>query len=168
MVGSAITDTDGAFEMQFDQSYFQELFADRRPDFFFNVFRGDDLVKSTEDSVLWNVEAGETEIVIEADLPSEDKPFLVRGQVREQKKHPLTRVVVRAFDQDLRRETLLGETHTDEQDHYEITFIPRAEKKCVHLIVRAYTQQSSLLGESDVIFNAKQTETVDLVFQPPE
>jgi hypothetical protein len=70
LVGSAVTDEKGAFQMEFDQSYFQELFLDRQPDLFFKVFRQSKLIKSTEDSVLWNVRVGETEIVIEVDIPA--------------------------------------------------------------------------------------------------
>ncbi len=65
LVGSSITDEQGTFRMEFDESYFRELFHDRRPDLFFKVFRENDLIKSTEDSVLWNIEAGETQILIE-------------------------------------------------------------------------------------------------------
>jgi hypothetical protein len=32
MVGSAITDEQGAFQIVFDETYFQELFFDQRPD----------------------------------------------------------------------------------------------------------------------------------------
>lgn len=70
LVGSAVTDEQGAFQMEFDQSYFQELFLGRQPDLFFKVFRESQLIKSTEDSILWNVRAGETKIVIEVDMPT--------------------------------------------------------------------------------------------------
>src|SRR5258707_7996848 len=67
LVASAVTDATGAFRMEFDSSYFRELFVDRQPDLFFRVFDGGKLIKSTEDSVLWNVGA-ETEITIEVDV----------------------------------------------------------------------------------------------------
>ena len=65
LVGSAVSDEQGAFQIVFDQSYFQELFQDRRPDLFFRVFRDDQLIKSTEDSVLWNISTENLEITIE-------------------------------------------------------------------------------------------------------
>ena len=68
-VGRDVTDTQGHFHMAFEASHFQEMFHDRRPDLFFRVFHGDTLIGSTEDSVLWNVEAGDTAIVIEVDAP---------------------------------------------------------------------------------------------------
>jgi outer membrane protein assembly factor BamB len=69
LVGSGVTDGGGAFRIEFDSSYFRELFLDRQPDIFFRIFDGGRLVKSTKDSVLWNLEAGETETVIEVDIP---------------------------------------------------------------------------------------------------
>ena len=83
LVGSAVTDEQGAFRMKFDESYFQELFLDRRPDLFFKVFHKDVLLKSTEDSVLWNVKVGETAIVIEIDAP-----------LAERRRRPMVQVAV--------------------------------------------------------------------------
>jgi len=68
LVASAVTEEDGAFRMEFDESYFRELFADRQPDLFFRVFIQDELVTSTEDSVLWNVEVGVADLIIEVDV----------------------------------------------------------------------------------------------------
>lgn len=69
LVGSTITDGQGRFQIEFDESYFQEVFSDRRPDLFFKVLDKDELLRSTEDSILWNVSAGNTEIYIKVDAP---------------------------------------------------------------------------------------------------
>lgn len=75
LVGSAVTrDEEGTFGMEFDESYLQELFQDRHLDLFFKVFHEKELIKSTEDSVLWNVETGETNIIIEVDVPAAEQP----------------------------------------------------------------------------------------------
>lgn len=63
-VGSAVTDEQGVFQIAFDESDFKELFLDQRPDLFFKVFHEDKLIKNTEDSVLWNVDTGNTQITI--------------------------------------------------------------------------------------------------------
>jgi len=63
-VGSATTDEQGGFQIDFQESDFRNLFGDRRPDLFFKVFRDHSLIKSTEDSVLWNVATAVTEVVI--------------------------------------------------------------------------------------------------------
>jgi len=70
LVGSVMTDEEGSFRMEFDDAYFRELFVDHHPDLYFLVFLGDDLVKSTEDSILWNVAVGSTKIEIGVDLPA--------------------------------------------------------------------------------------------------
>jgi hypothetical protein len=70
LLGTAITDTEGRFQIDFDETYFQELFLDRDPDLFFRVFSGEALIKSTEDSVMWNMQTTYLEITLEVDLPA--------------------------------------------------------------------------------------------------
>ncbi len=65
LVGSAVIEANGTFQLSFDESYFQELFFDRQPDLYFKVYNQEKLIKSTEDSVLWNVKEQESEVVIE-------------------------------------------------------------------------------------------------------
>ena len=75
LVGVATTDAEGTFRLEFESAYFQELFADRSPDLFFKIFHKDELIRSTENAVLWNVAAGETEIGIEVELKSCPHPM---------------------------------------------------------------------------------------------
>jgi len=56
MVGSVITDAQGAFLIKFDESYYKDHPQESLPDLFFKVFRKDELIQSTEDTVLWNLE----------------------------------------------------------------------------------------------------------------
>lgn len=67
LLGSAITDQDGAFNITFDESDFQDLF-EQTPDLFFRIYDGTRLIKTTEDSILWNVNTGEIPIIIEVDM----------------------------------------------------------------------------------------------------
>jgi len=46
-VGSAVTDEQGAFRIDFTESHLKELFLDRQPDLFFKVFREDKLINPT-------------------------------------------------------------------------------------------------------------------------
>lgn len=79
LVGSTVSDEQGAFQIELDASYFRELFQDRQPDLFFKVFSKGAVIKSTEDSVLWNVNAGATEITIEVDVPALEEPILLNS-----------------------------------------------------------------------------------------
>jgi type II secretory pathway pseudopilin PulG len=67
LVGGTTTGDGGIFRIQFDESYFKDLFLDRRPDLFFKIFRGDKLIKDTKDSVLWNVDREDIEMTIEVE-----------------------------------------------------------------------------------------------------
>ena len=40
LLGSAVTNFEGAFQINFEQSKFLGIFLDRRPDLFFKVFSG--------------------------------------------------------------------------------------------------------------------------------
>lgn len=168
LVGSAVTDQQGVFIIEFTESYFREFFWDRRPDIFFKVYRAEELMASTEDSVLWNHKSGESHIIIEVDVPIEaPKPFVVKGQIRQADGSLLVGGLVRAFDKDLRHEQLLGEQGTDTDGRYEIRYsramFRRAEKKNADLIVRIFDRQNEQLIASPVIFNAQPEETVNLV-----
>jgi len=68
LLGSATTDTQGKFLIVFDESRFKELFGDDSLDLFIRVFQEGVLIKSTEESVLWNVKDEQTESIIEVDM----------------------------------------------------------------------------------------------------
>lgn len=65
LVGTALTDEEGNFRIKFGTSSFNDFFLDRDPDLFFKVFRGKELITSTEDEILWNLKDWDNEIVIE-------------------------------------------------------------------------------------------------------
>ncbi len=67
----ANTNSEGIFRMEVEEELLLELFQDRVPEVFFKVFHGDELVASTEGSVVWRLDDPPTEIVIEVDLPTE-------------------------------------------------------------------------------------------------
>jgi hypothetical protein len=73
LVDSAVTDEQGTFQISFNESYFRELFLDRSPDLFFKIFQENNLIESTENSVLWNIKSGENQMVMEVDKPSTKK-----------------------------------------------------------------------------------------------
>lgn len=86
MLGVGATDADGGFTISFTSEYFGDYAPDRSPDLFFRVFRGPELIKTTQAEPLRNVAAGETRVVIEVDMP-QAKPAgpdrLSTAQVRQ-------------------------------------------------------------------------------------
>jgi hypothetical protein len=68
-LASAVTISDGSFSLTFEDSAFREFFLDNWPDLYFKVYCYNELLASTEDSVLWNVTSAETGVEIIAPHP---------------------------------------------------------------------------------------------------
>lgn len=64
-LGSDSTDSAGGFRIGIRASDFRELFLDTAPDLYFRVYQRRHLIRSTEDSVLWNADAENRGIIIE-------------------------------------------------------------------------------------------------------
>jgi hypothetical protein len=81
LVGNALTGEDGSFAMNFDAGYLDELVHDSEPEVFFRVFRGGELVASTEGSLSCHP-GRETHVVIEIESDEERRePPHGAGQV---------------------------------------------------------------------------------------
>ena len=69
LLGFGVTDRSGHFLISFDQTYFREYAPEKYPDLFFRIYLSQRLLKSTEDSVIWNVRQ-DTEVTIAIDMPT--------------------------------------------------------------------------------------------------
>jgi hypothetical protein len=92
--------------------------------------------------------------------------FVVRGVVSVVSGRAARGVLVRAFHRQLRGEEVLGETRTDEQGRYEITYVPGRlppeGRDAVNLVVRVVDADGALLVESVLRPDAGRDEVVDL------
>ncbi|HKX27952.1 MAG TPA: neuraminidase-like domain-containing protein, partial [Blastocatellia bacterium] len=74
---------------------------------------------------------------------------------------------MRAFDQGLRSENLLGEVITDGAGRYQINFgseqFDLIRQTNAALVLRAFDAGGSLLGSSQPLFNTRPVETVDIL-----
>jgi hypothetical protein len=70
MLGTAVTDQDGAFRIGFNPDYFGDYGGDQAPDLFFRVYRDEQLLKDTMAESRENQQEGRIEVVIELDLAS--------------------------------------------------------------------------------------------------
>ena len=95
---------------------------------------------------------------------------IVRGAIRQTDGFPLPDVIVRAFDRDMRTETLLGQAVADTQGFYEIAYttgqLRRPEKARADLIIRAFEPEGNGKGHeiavSGIVFNVSPQQSVDL------
>jgi len=96
--------------------------------------------------------------------------FAVFGKVSLSNGEPAATLLVRAYDRDLRSEQLLGESSTNDEGQYTITYTPeqfrRAEKYRADLEVRAYNEIGFPLEASSepdgTVFNAREQEEINL------
>lgn len=93
------------------------------------------------------------------------------GFIRNETGGPALGATVRVFDKDMRREELLGEmTITETSGNYRIVYsatqFQRSEKKTADLVVRAFDREGNLRAESEIRFNARDEERIDLTFGP--
>jgi hypothetical protein len=178
MVGSAVTDVDGRFQIEFTRSYFGELFFDREPDLYFKVFAGGELISSTEDSVLWNVSAGDVPVEIAVKVPVDVTPagggggagvggddYTLSGTVASPERGGVGGLRVRVLDKNVGRDVLLAETQTDARGAYGVTVAAakvRAlgkERPDFQTVVYA---NDSVLAASEVLYDAGTRETLNV------
>jgi hypothetical protein len=106
--------------------------------------------------------------LLRKELSSLPKRYRVLGMIRHPNGQPASGLTVRAFDRDLRREQPLGEARTDDNGHYQITYMgeqfARAEKGTADLLVRVFREKKTLYDPplDAVIFNAPQTVVVNI------
>src|SRR5436190_5565122 len=64
-LGYTATLYDGSFAILFDENTFADLFGNRYPDIYLEVYCGDELLASTEESTHWRMEAPDAYVTIE-------------------------------------------------------------------------------------------------------
>ena len=170
-LGETTTNADGYYEIRYTAEQFRRSENERGgADLIVRVYDAQGQVIATSPTIN-NAKAEETiDIVVQPQQPPEPNPdqFIVKGTIRQFNDKPFVGAIVRAFDRDFRREQQLGEKITDRNGYYEISYtraqFSRAEKDSADLIVRVYGEANGQpLVVSDIIFNAKPVEVVDLV-----
>jgi hypothetical protein len=159
-LASTVVDAGGGFRIAVDE----QAVADRRLRFRF--FSGTAQIAALEHDL-----DGGGPITLELpDAPAQAAPrgpvHAVRGRVRAGDGTPIVGARVRAFDRELRREELLGETETDAGGGYEVRYRARAGKRAADLVVRVYRSEDQVALESQVRFNAPAHARVDLEAGP--
>ncbi|HEY0171737.1 MAG TPA: neuraminidase-like domain-containing protein [Pyrinomonadaceae bacterium] len=179
MVGSAVTDSQGRFRIEFSVGYFRELFLDRRPDLFFRVFSGKKQVASTEETVMWNVSAGS--IPVEIVVPpsgggdgnggtnrpgGDDQRYDVSGSVVSRDRAGVVGLRVEVVDKNVGHDVSLAETETDDRGFYRASFTASAfreqsGKARPDLQARVHAG-SAFLAASEVRYDATTDERLNV------
>ncbi|CAE6506463.1 conserved hypothetical protein [Nitrosomonas nitrosa] len=138
---TGITDTKGVVNISFDETLFSKLPAGQQVEVIFMVSEdGQSLDTSTS---IKSLLPGDQEVEIFVTIPeSTNEKFIVKGTIRKADGSPLSGVVVRAFDRDLRKKELLGEQDTNVQGFFEIGYtraqFSRMEKDQADIYLELY------------------------------
>jgi hypothetical protein len=166
LIRSGTTDPEGVTLIPVDESFFG---AGHTVEVLFRVHQDDRALDT--DTFIENLLPGDQEVEILVTLPNPGGELrIVRGAVRQTDGFPLPDVIVRAYDRDMRTETLLGQAIADTQGFYEIAYttgqLRRPEKARADLVIRAFEPQGKGKGDeiavSGIIFNVSAQQTVDL------
>jgi Tc toxin complex TcA C-terminal TcB-binding domain/Neuraminidase-like domain/Salmonella virulence plasmid 28.1kDa A protein len=177
LVGSAVTNKTGKFEIKFDSKYYSEIIVDRRPDIFFKVFKGDKLVADTANNVLWNISDPETIITIEVEMQSgnpencENNPsdpditnsklITIRGTVSTDAMRLPAHLLVQIVNQDLFSEKILGAFNTDCNGKYEGSIqVDCSQSPAIK--AKVMSVGSTTLAESTIIYSITDPIQLDI------
>lgn len=78
---SAVTGSDGAFHLDFSDSYLHHYFGNRAPSLYFKALRDGSLVASTDGSVSWTKDRGN--MTVEISVPRADQSYTITCHVTE-------------------------------------------------------------------------------------
>ncbi len=172
-VCSALTDKNGDFLISFDESHFREIFFDREPDLFFKIFRQDELIAQTRDSILWNLSDSIKSIVIEIDVnPKDADPDAkqlkntVQGYITGLEGRPLAAAGITIWRQLMRSRSLLADGLTSYEGHYCLSYYRPAEAEGkLRIVVEARSKDLPEPLFSQVV-EAQQDQQIDLHKEP--
>ncbi|OPX85500.1 MAG: hypothetical protein A4E53_03494 [Pelotomaculum sp. PtaB.Bin104] len=101
------------------------------------------------------------------------KTYLIFGRVTNKRTQPLSNLLVRAYDRDLRSEELLGECITGKNGQYAINWLPdklsEGRKKEADIAVKVFTREKKTLlfasNMDSVRFGASEREEINITIE---
>lgn len=63
-IGQDISNAQGVFHIGFKKSDFNDLIGENKPDIYFKLYKDNQLIHSTQDTILWNIEQEDTKVII--------------------------------------------------------------------------------------------------------
>lgn len=161
-LGKATTDTTGAYRISYSKASFRKTPKERGgADVIVQVYNDQNELLFT--SKKKNSAPAEYQLNIQ--LPTQQ--YVVQGTVRGANGKPLSNIVVRAYDQDLRRRQKMGEGSTDREGRYRIAYSQsafcRAEKDGADLVTIVFDADDVELSRSAMLFNAPAEAMIDHV-----
>jgi hypothetical protein len=141
-IGSATTDVAGAFTILLDDARIRELFGERKPVLYFQVMRGDNLIRNTDGVVRWSEALQDTVLIIEVDMRAsdtsgspQDRTYLVHGTVTGADGTAVAEAEIGVNWQHIRSRIPLATGRTRADGSYSVNYRPPANPPARVLIV---------------------------------
>lgn len=130
VLGSTITDGNGAFTLRFEESYLNELFKDQLPEVYFKIYAGRTLLASTENNFVVNLHCSEEPIIVPVDYtPAKERKqlggktnFIVRGTILQSNYLPAAGYTIEVTDKGVLSDLRLAIARTNEKGAFETSF----------------------------------------------
>jgi len=178
LLGNTQTDDKGSFEIVFDQSFYREILIDRKPDIFFKIFRGRELLFVSP--VLWNVSQSTEECVLELPFPGGTREeelsgyaILVQGTIRTDAKSIPTGIHVQVFNQEVLGEILLEAVSPGLSGKFSLNLNFHSKEEPA-LVAKAIDHRGEVVAVSATVFEIDRGVNLDIFIpeqdlnRPPE
>ncbi len=196
-LGGTTTDSSGWFHIEFSSKQSRDWIFDRKPDLYFRIFQGDELIDDTEKRVMCNIFEQELELVIQVDveLPFPDPPPPTEGDdppppdpviehehfgqlINQKTDTPVVGFLIKGFDPDRLDEEeqpfFLSQSFSDHQGMFSIPYsIPitkEGEDPLKEKALKLFVFQSDgeKVHEENIKTKVASTDIVKTVFKVPE
>lgn len=176
LINTAITTSDGSFQISFDENDFSGSATGRNLQAFLKIYEINSLpngilIKDTQETPFRLSLSGTNIPSIAVDLVANERSAQTRritGQIAQPNGRGISNQVVKAFGQSVEGEIFLSSTKTDTNGNYTLYYQHISavrQNNDIDLIVKVYDNLSAKdpLIESPLIINAEDDEIVNLV-----
>lgn len=174
-VGKCTSDLEGRFEVRFSEKRLLKLIFDRKPDLFFKVFYKGQLIKSTENDVIWNFDSSHKPIVVKLDWPHKGDPgsgdandgaYKIKGKVVDSNGVALSKMTMEALIKTVDKDKVIAKTRSNKDGSYSMSFVGPVRVKSVDIQIKAYhINNKKKFTLSQIKYNASKNEELDVIVE---
>lgn len=170
LLGTAETDDNGSFTLNFDETYYQEICVDRKPDIYFKIFSGNRLIHSTEKNVLWNVKRAKNKITIKvpvqgSGIATEVTPgqetIIVKGTINSEIRPLPARMTVQVVNRGVLEDIVLATAAVLRNGRYKVKVTLETTEPPA-IVVKGLDQKGDTLAISPPVYELTNPVSIDL------
>jgi len=167
LLGEAVTNVDGYYEISYSTDQFRRPGSDRNgANLIVRVYNAQDQVIATSPTIN-NAKAEETvDLIVRSQPPAGESDPIVQGEVRSLNRVAMDGLRVVVVDKNVGADVQLVTTTTDGQGNYQVRYkqstLQQRGKQKPDLQARVFTGET-FLGASEIRYNASTNETLNVL-----